>query len=173
MHCCQWWRGEAALHKQLRMRAAGRMQRHAGRQAAACPAASRKLMGPPQQSRAGTRRQAGSCVGRQNRPSSRAANQYEADDGHRRDRDLWATWPGWPRASPVPIVTLDLFIDQLLKDRLDFKILHLKISHQIFGHMYGVLNKIYLQTFLHRWVVNHEMNLMSLLNLYFATLMLQ
>ena len=81
MHCCQWWRDEAALHKQLRRRAAGRMQRHAGKQAVACPEASRKLMGPPQQSRAGTRMQADSYVGRQNRPSSRAANQYEAEDG--------------------------------------------------------------------------------------------
>ena len=36
----------------------------------------------------------------------------------------------------------------------------------MFGHMYGVLNKIYLQNFLHGWVINHEMNLMSILNLY-------
>jgi len=34
----------------------------------------------------------------------------------------------------------------------------------MFGHMYGVLNKIYLQNFLHGWIVNREMNLMNLLN---------
>ena len=34
----------------------------------------------------------------------------------------------------------------------------------MFGHMHKVLNKICLQNFLHRWVVNHEMNLMSLIN---------
>ena len=68
----------------------------------------RKLIGPPQQSRAGTRMQADSYVGRQNCQSNQAANQYEADDGHRRDRDLWATWPGWPRAFPGRFVTLDL-----------------------------------------------------------------
>ena len=30
--------------------------------------------------------------------------------------------------------------------------------------MYGVLNEVYLQNFLHRWVVNRETNLMSLFN---------
>ena len=35
----------------------------------------------------------------------------------------------------------------------------------MFGHMHGVLNKIYLKNILHGWVVNREMNLMSLLNL--------
>ena len=39
-----------------------------------------------------------------------------------------------------------------------------KMSHRMFGHMHGVLNKIYLRNFLHGWVVNREMNLMSLLN---------
>ena len=39
-----------------------------------------------------------------------------------------------------------------------------KISHGMFGHMHGVLNEVYLQNFLHRWAVNREMNLMSLLN---------
>ena len=34
----------------------------------------------------------------------------------------------------------------------------------MFGHIYGVLNKIYLQIFLDRWVVNHEINLINLLN---------
>jgi len=29
---------------------------------------------------------------------------------------------------------------------------------------FGVLNKIYLQNLLHGWVVNHETNLMSILN---------
>ena len=29
---------------------------------------------------------------------------------------------------------------------------------------FGVLNEIYLQNFLHGWVVNHETNLMSILN---------
>ena len=29
---------------------------------------------------------------------------------------------------------------------------------------FEVINKIYLQNFLHGWVVNHEMNLMSLIN---------
>jgi len=31
--------------------------------------------------------------------------------------------------------------------------------------MHEVLNKIYLQNFLHEWVVNREMNLISLFNL--------
>ena len=35
----------------------------------------------------------------------------------------------------------------------------------IFRHMYGVLNEVYLQIFFHGWVVNHETNLMSQLNL--------
>ena len=39
-----------------------------------------------------------------------------------------------------------------------------KISHRIFRHMYEVLNEVYLQNFLHRWTVNRETNLMSLLN---------
>ena len=47
---------------------------------------------------------------------------------------------------------------------LDPKILHPKTSHQMFGHIHGVLNKIYLQNFLHGWVVNREMNLIRLLN---------
>ena len=34
----------------------------------------------------------------------------------------------------------------------------------MFGRMHEVLNKIYLQNFLYEWVVNREMNLMSLLN---------
>ena len=33
------------------------------------------------------------------------------------------------------------------------------------GHMYEVLNEVYLQNFLHGWAVNRETNLMSLLNL--------
>ena len=28
----------------------------------------------------------------------------------------------------------------------------------MFKHIHGVLNKIYLQNFLHEWVVNREMN---------------
>ena len=59
----------------------------------------------------------------------------------------------------------NLHIKQTLRLCLDPKILHSQLSHQMFGHMYGVLNKIYLQKILHRWVVNREMNLMSLLNL--------
>ena len=55
---------------------------------------------------------------------------------------------------------------------LDPKILHQKISHRMFGHMHGVLNKIYMQIFSYGWVVNREMNLMSLLNPWFATVML-
>ena len=43
----------------------------------------------------------------------------------------------------------------------------------MFGHMYEVLNEVYLQNFLHGWVVNRETNLMSLLNPLFATVMLQ
>ena len=39
-----------------------------------------------------------------------------------------------------------------------------KPSHRIFRHMHGVLNEDYLQNFLHRWTVNRETNLMSLLN---------
>ena len=31
-------------------------------------------------------------------------------------------------------------------------------------NMHGVLNKVYLQNFLHGWAVNRETNLMSLLN---------
>ena len=38
--------------------------------------------------------QADSYVGRQNRQSSRAANQYEADDGHRRAQGFWADVAG-------------------------------------------------------------------------------
>ena len=34
----------------------------------------------------------------------------------------------------------------------------------MFGHINRVLNKIYLQNFLYGWVINCEMNLMSLLN---------
>ena len=56
---------------------------------------------------------------------------------------------------------------------LDPKILHPKTSHRMFGHMHGVLNKIYLQIFLHGWIVNREMSLMSLLNPWFATVLLQ
>ena len=33
---------------------------------------------------------------------------------------------------------------------LDSQILHPKISHQVFGHMHEVLNKIYLQNFFAR-----------------------
>ena len=47
---------------------------------------------------------------------------------------------------------------------LNPKILHPKTLHSMFGHMHEVLNKIYLQNLLYGWVVNHEMNLMSLLN---------
>ena len=43
----------------------------------------------------------------------------------------------------------------------------------MFRHMYGVLNKIYLQNFLHGWVVNSEMDLMNLRNPWYATVMLQ
>ena len=39
-----------------------------------------------------------------------------------------------------------------------------KILHQIFEYMHEVLNEIYLQFFLHGWIVNREMNLISLLN---------
>ena len=48
-----------------------------------------------------------------------------------------------------------------------------KLSHRMFRHMHGVLNEVYLQNFLHRWTVNRETNLMSLLNPWFATVMLQ
>jgi hypothetical protein len=41
------------------------------------------------------------------------------------------------------------------------------------SYQFEVLNKVYLQNFLHGWVVNRETNLMSLLNPYFATVMLQ
>ena len=34
----------------------------------------------------------------------------------------------------------------------------------MFGHMHKILNKIYLQNFLNEWVVNREINPMSLLN---------
>ena len=37
-------------------------------------------------------------------------------------------------------------------------------THRMFEHIYGVLNKVYLQNFLHEWAVNRETNLMSLLN---------
>ena len=47
-----------------------------------------------------------------------------------------------------------------------------KTSHRMFGHMYEILNKIYLQNFLHGWVVNRKMNLMSILNPWFATVIL-
>ena len=56
---------------------------------------------------------------------------------------------------------------------LDSKILRPKTSHWIFGHIHEVLNKIYLQNFLYGWVVNREMNLMSLLKPWFITNMLQ
>ena len=39
-----------------------------------------------------------------------------------------------------------------------------KNSHRMFRHMYGVLNEIYLQNFLHGWAVNRETNLISLPN---------
>ena len=39
--------------------------------------------------------------------------------------------------------------------------------------MHGVLNEVYLQKFLHGCAVNRETNLMSLLNPWFATVMLQ
>ena len=39
-----------------------------------------------------------------------------------------------------------------------------KPSHRMFRYMHGVLNEVYLQNFLHRWAVNCETNLMSLLN---------
>ena len=48
-----------------------------------------------------------------------------------------------------------------------------KKSHQIFWHMHIVLNEVYLQNFLYGWAVNRETNLMSLLNPWFATVMLQ
>ena len=32
------------------------------------------------------------------------------------------------------------------------------------SYKFEVLNEVYLQNFLHRWVVNHEMNLMMLIN---------
>ena len=40
-----------------------------------------------------------------------------------------------------------------------------KTLHQIFEHIHGILSKIYLQNFLHGYVVNRETNLMSLVNL--------
>ena len=39
-----------------------------------------------------------------------------------------------------------------------------KTLHRMFGHMYGVLNEVYLQNFLQGWAVNRETNLMSILN---------
>ena len=39
-------------------------------------------------------------------------------------------------------------------------------------YMNEILNKIHLQNFLHGWMVNREMNLISLLNLWFATVMI-
>ena len=53
----------------------------------------------------------------------------------------------------------------MLKDVFRSKIFTKKTSHRIFGHMHRVLNEVYLQNFLHGWVVNRETNLMSLLNL--------
>ena len=47
---------------------------------------------------------------------------------------------------------------------LDPKHLLLNPSNRMFGHMHRVLNKICLQNFLHKWVVNRETNLISLLN---------
>ena len=46
---------------------------------------------------------------------------------------------------------------------LDHKI-YTKILYRMFGRMYGVLNKIYIQSFLHGWIVNCVMNLTSLFN---------
>jgi len=54
---------------------------------------------------------------------------------------------------------------RVLKPCLDPKNFWQKISHHKFEHMHGVLNEVYLQNFVHKWVVNREMNLMSLLNL--------
>ena len=48
-----------------------------------------------------------------------------------------------------------------------------KTSHRMFRHMHGVLNEAYLQNFLHRWAVNRETNLMSILNPWFVIVMLQ
>jgi len=43
----------------------------------------------------------------------------------------------------------------------------------MFRHIHKVLNEVYLQNFLHGWVVNREMNLMSLLSQRAATVVLQ
>jgi len=55
---------------------------------------------------------------------------------------------------------------------LDAKFFWQNTSHRMFGHMHGVLNEVYLQNFLHGRVVNSETNLMSLLNSWFAIVML-
>ena len=47
---------------------------------------------------------------------------------------------------------------------LDSKILYPKTSNRIFRHIHGVLNKYIYNFFLHGWIINREMNLMSLLN---------
>ena len=63
-------------------------------------------------------------------------------------------------------------LDFAVKNSKDFPLhkprKHKKSSHRMFRHMHGVLNEVYLQNFLHRWVVNRETNLMSLLNPWFC-----
>ena len=66
-----------------------------------------------------------------------------------------------------------LWFSNWLRVCLDPKFLYSKTSHRMFGRMREVLNEVYLQNFLHGWVINRETNLMSLLNPWFATVMLQ
>ena len=48
-----------------------------------------------------------------------------------------------------------------------------KTSHRMFWNMHRVLNEVYLQNFLYGLSVNRKTNLISLLNPWFATVMLQ
>ena len=69
----------------------------------------------------------------------------------------------WHIAYANDLVWTECSFGMIIRPCLDPKILHQKTSHRMFGYIHRVLNKIYLQNFLHGWIVNHETNLMSLI----------
>ena len=71
--------------------------------------------------------------------------------------------PGHPSSETYDLLLLGYPVN-LERTRLRVCLVHFAKTCKDVNRAFEVLNEVYLQNFLHRWVVNREMNLMMLIN---------